>query len=91
MPFTMKRGSHSISVGPYNADKIGNMTRKFRFFYFNEKSELVYFGPRFGFSVDIFNPFKRKSLQSNLRLTVNNILKSKCIHKDPEYIIAKLN
>lgn len=91
MPFTVRNGLHKLKVGPYSAKNEGILWKKFRFFYFSEKSEIQYFGPEFWFNVEVINPYKHTSVHSGLRQAINAILNSKFISKDPEYVVKKLN
>ena len=50
MPIEFKNGSQ-VKVGPFKTENIGKFEKTFRLFYFNEDSEMQYFGPKFGFAV----------------------------------------
>ena len=89
MPIEFANGSQ-IRVGPFLAEKEGKFAKTFRLFYFDDKCDMQYFGPRFGFEVRVENSQKKKLLTSTFRTKIEAIKKGYKVMKETEYIVERL-
>ena len=89
MPIEFKNGSQ-VKVGPFKTENIGKFEKTFRLFYFNEDSEMQYFGPKFGFAVQAQKNQGRRILVSEFRQKIEALKKTYKVVKGTEYVVERL-
>lgn len=53
VPFKIQEGIQFVEVGPFPASHEGRLDKTFKLFYHNNESEMQFFGPKFGFNVQV--------------------------------------
>ena len=66
------------------------MEKVFRLFYFDENSDMQYFGPKFGFALKIDKNQKARQLTNTFRMKVDGIKKGYKVERDTEYLVERL-
>ena len=84
------RKGKEVKVGPFKCEKEGNMEKIFRLFYFDENSDMQYFGPKFGFALKIEKDQKTRQLTNTFRMKVDGIKKGYKVERDTEYLVERL-
>lgn len=88
--FKLYNGNQTLSLGPFPASYEGKIDKTFRLFFFNEESEMQYFGPKFGFSINVESAFEKKRLTNIFRIRIDAKKKELRLTKETEYIIERL-
>ena len=90
IPFKMNNGLQHLKMGPFKAEKIGKFDKTFRFFFFNHRSEMQFFGPKFGFAVNIEKSEEKIQLNNKFRAFIDKKKKEFKLNKETEYIVERL-
>ena len=88
--FKLFNGNQTLNLGPFPASYEGKIDKTFRLFFFNKQSEMQFFGPKFGFSINVENGVEKKRLTNSFRIMINKRKKELNLSKETEYIIERL-